>query len=129
MHTKGWLMRAMMQKNSLSFEQGDIVVADIVYSQQFGFKRRPVLVVSNDEYNLTSFDIIVVSISSTEPRSDYEIKLAKADVAEGELRAESKIVVDFASTIEKHLVKQKIGRISDRKMREVKQKMKELYAL
>lgn len=125
-----------MQKNSSSFElqdssfeQGEIVVADIVYSQQFGFKRRPVLVVSSTAHNSASLDIIVVSISSTKPRSEYELKLAKADISEGELRYESKIIIDFATTIEKHLITQRIGKISDRKMQEVKRKMKELYLL
>ncbi|MFA4855882.1 MAG: type II toxin-antitoxin system PemK/MazF family toxin [archaeon] len=118
-----------MQKSSSSFEQGDVVTADIVYSQQFGFKRRPVLVISNTNYNKTSADLIVISISSTQPKSKYDLKLGNSDLAEGELRAESKIIVDFPTTIEKTLIPQKIGKISAQKLREVKQKIKELYEL
>lgn len=118
-----------MQKNSSSFEQGDIVVADIVYSQQFGFKRRPVLVISNTSYNKTSSDLIVVSISSTQPKSKYDLKLNNGDLEEGELRTESKVIVDFPTTIEKTLAAQKIGKISKEKLKEVKQKIKELYEL
>ncbi len=118
-----------MQKSSSSFEQGDIAVADIVYSQQFGFKRRPVLVISNTNYNKTSLDLIVVSISSTPPKSKYDLKLDNSDLVEGELRTESKIIVDFPTTIEKTLALQKIGKISARKLKELKQKLSELYEL
>ena len=100
-----------MQKNSSIFEQGDIVIANIVYSQQFGFKRRPVLVISNTDYNQTSADLIVVSISSTQPKSKYDLKLGNNDLTEGELRTDSKIIVDFPTTIEKALILQKIGKI------------------
>ena len=118
-----------MQKNSSSFEQGDIVIADIAYSQQFGFKRRPVLVISNTNYNRSTADLIVASISSTKPNSKYDLKLSNSDLAEGELRTESKIIVDFPTTIEKTLIPQKIGKISEQKLKEVKEKLKELYEL
>jgi len=50
-------------------------------------------------------------------------------LVEGELRAESKILADFPTTIEKDLIAQKIGKISSQKHRKVKQKIKELYEL
>lgn len=118
-----------MQKNSLSFEQGDIVVANILYSQQIGFKRRPVLVISNSNYNKHSEDIIVTSISSTPLKAKYDIKLTNKDITEGELRTESKILTDFPTTMEKNLIAQKVGKISAQKLKEVKQKIKELYEL
>jgi len=118
-----------MQKNYSSFEQGDIVTADIVYSQQIGFKRRPVLIASNTNYNRQSEDVIVVSISSSNSRTKYDISLRNKDLNEGELRLESKIITDFPTTIEKTLISQKIGKISNYKLREVKQKIKELYEI
>ena len=129
MHTGDWQKRGKMQKNSSSFEQGDILIADIAYSQQFGFKRRPVLVISNTNYNRSTADLIVASISSTQPNSKYDLKLSNSDLAEGELRTESKIIVDFPTTIEKTLIPQKIGKISEQKLKEVKEKLKELYEL
>ena len=118
-----------MQKNSSSFEQGEIVIADILYSQQVGFKRRPVLVTSNSDYNRHSEDLIVLSVSSTPVKTKYDVKLTNKDLAEGELRIESKILVDFPTTIEKTLITQKIGKITNQKLKEVKQKIKELYEL
>ncbi|MCR4368293.1 MAG: type II toxin-antitoxin system PemK/MazF family toxin, partial [archaeon] len=101
-----------MQTTYSNFEQGDIVTADIVYSQQFGFKRRPVLVASSTKYNNHSEDIIVVSISSSTPRTKYDVKLINNDLQEGKLKLESKIITDFPTTIEKTLISQKIGKIT-----------------
>lgn len=118
-----------MQKSSLNFEQGDIVIADIVYSQQIGFKRRPALIISNTNYNNHSEDIIITSISSTPTRTKYDVKLTNKDLLEGELKLESKIITDFPTTIEKTLIPQKIGKISNQKLKEVKQKIRSLYTV
>ena len=118
-----------MPKSSSSFEQGDIAIASIVYSSHAGFKRRPVLVASNTDYNKYSEDLIVVSISSTPVKRKFDVKLTNDDLAEGELRLESKIITDFPTTIEKTLVSEKIGRISSQKLGEVKQKIRELYGI
>ena len=118
-----------MQKNYSSFKQGDIVVANIAYSQQIGFKKRPVLIISNTKYNQNSGDIIVTSISSTEIKSKYDIKLLNNDLTEGELNLESKILTDFPTTIEKELIENKIGKITEKKLGEVKNKLSELYEI
>ena len=71
----------------------------------------------------------MVSISSSPVKRKYEAGLTNNDLLEGELKLESKIVADFPTTIEKSLLSQKIGKITESKMREVKQKIKELYGL
>jgi mRNA interferase MazF len=118
-----------MQTNYSSFEQGDIVVANIAYSQQIGFKKRPVLIISNTKYNQKSGDVIVTSISSTEIKSKYDIKLTNNNLEEGELNLESKILTDFPTTLEKELIGNKIGKITKEKLKEVKNKLRELYEL
>ena len=118
-----------MQKSYSGFEQGDIIVADILYSRQVGVKRRPVLVISNARHNKHSANVIVLSVSSTEIKTPYDVPLTNKDLVKGELRLESKILVDFPTTLEKTLLTQKIGKISEQKIREVKQKLKELYEL
>ncbi len=129
MLTNDLLKRETMQKNSSSFEQGNIIVANILYSQQVGFKRRPVLVISNSNYNKHSEDLIVLSVSSTSAKAKYDVKLTNKDLGRGELKVESKILVDFPTTIEKKLITKNIGKISSQKLKEVKQKIKELYEL
>lgn len=118
-----------MQKKSSNYEQGDIIIADVLYSQQVGIKRRPVLIISNSNYNKTSDDVITARISSTKPKSKYELKLKKEDLIYGELHKESKIIIDFITTIDKRIASPKIGKISSEKIKEVKEKLKELYSI
>jgi mRNA-degrading endonuclease toxin of MazEF toxin-antitoxin module len=88
-----------------------------------------VLIISNTKYNQKSGDIIVISISSTKIKSKYDIKLTNKNLTEGELNLESKILTDFPTTIEKELIESKIGKITKEKLKEVKEKISELYEL
>jgi mRNA interferase MazF len=48
----------------MSFQRGDVVLADLTYSDRTGVKRRPALVVSTDANNSVIDDVILASISS-----------------------------------------------------------------
>lgn len=115
--------------NSSSFEQGEIVVAQILYSEQIGIKTRPALVISNGDFNKKSDDLILLKITSKSKRTEYDIKLTNKDIGEGELKTESQIMIDNPVTTYKGMIQNKIGKISKQKLKEVKQKIKELYAL
>ncbi|HLD58964.1 MAG TPA: type II toxin-antitoxin system PemK/MazF family toxin [archaeon] len=52
-----------MQKSFLSFEQGDIVIATLLFAEQVGAKRRPALVISSAEFNKKSEDLILLKIT------------------------------------------------------------------
>ncbi len=71
----------------------------------------------------------MISISSTEIKSKYDIKITNENLEDGELNLESKILTDFPTTIEKELIENKIGKITKEKLKEVKEKMRELYGL
>ena len=115
--------------NSSNFEQGEIVVAQILYSEQIGIKTRPALVISNSKFNKKSDDLILLKITSKSKKTEYDIELTNKDIEEGELRTESQIMVDNPVTAYNGMIQNKIGKISNQKLKEVKQKIKELYAL
>ncbi len=115
--------------NSLSFEQGDLVVADLMFSEQIGVKRRPALVVSNSKFNRESDDLILFKITSRGSKTKYDVLLTSKDLEKGQLKSESQIMVDNPVTAYKKLIESKIGKISAQKLKEVKQKIKELYKL
>ena len=48
----------------MAYKQGEIVLVPFPYSDLSGSKRRPVLVVSNNLYNNSFLDIVVVAITS-----------------------------------------------------------------
>jgi mRNA interferase MazF len=115
--------------NSSSFEQGQIIVAPIPFADYMAGKIRPALVISKKEYNEKSEDLIVLKITSKEKSYPFDVKLGEADLATGKLKQESVIQADFPVVIEKKSITQNIGKISDKKLAEVKQKLKELYEL
>lgn len=121
--------RAKMQTNYSNIEQGEIVLANVGYSDLSGSKPRPVLVISSTFYNQNSGNLIVLSISSKPVGSKYDSLLANENLIEGELKLASKILVDFPTTLAKNLCKTKIGKITQQKLLEVKEKMKKLYSL
>ncbi len=61
--------------NSLSFEQGEIVVAPIPFSSQFSAKIRPALVISKKAYNNKSEDIIVLKVTSKGKDYPFDVEL------------------------------------------------------
>ena len=115
--------------SSLSFEQGDLVVADLMFSEQVGVKRRPALVISNSKFNRESEDLILLKITSKENKTRYDIQLTSKDLESGQLKIKSRIMTDNPVTTYKKLIESKIGKISKPKLKEVKQKIKELYEL
>ena len=121
--------RVKMLMNSLNFNPGDIVVATILFSEQVGAKKRLALVLSNIEYNKKSDDIILLKITSKGKKNKYYAELTQKDLEEGKIKLESQIMVDNPVTTYKQLIESKVGRITKQKLKEVKQKTKELYEL
>ncbi len=115
--------------SSLNFEQGDIVIAELLYSEQIGLKIRPALVISNTKYNKSSDDIILLKITSTEKKTKYDITLNAEDIENGKLKNESKIMVDNPVTTYKGVIQTKVGNITQTKLKEVKEKISELYEI
>ncbi len=115
--------------NSSNFEQGDLVVADLIFSEQTGVKRRPALVISNSKFNRESDDLILLKITSQGSKTKYDVLLTSKDLEKGRLKTESQIMVDNPVTAYKKIIETKIGKISNQKLKEVKQKIRELYGL
>lgn len=129
MPTKDGLKRERMQRNFLTFEQGDIVVAVLPFSNQKDRKRRPALVVSGTEYLKASEDIILLQITSKQKPGKFRIPISKNDLKEGSLKTESEVKVDSPVTFHKELVEMHIGKITAGKLEEVKASTAELYGL
>jgi len=52
-------------------EQGDILLIPIPFTDLSSEKRRPVIVVSNNAYNHSTADIVVVAMTSNPASADY----------------------------------------------------------
>lgn len=107
------------------FVKGDVVVLNFPFSDLSSYKKRPALVVSK----LKGDDLILCQITTKQSRNDeYAIDLINNDFEEGRLPLESIIRSNVIFTGDKELILKKSGRVSDKKLEEVRQKIKEIIS-
>ena len=97
------------------FVKGDVVVIDFPFSNLQKSKRRPVLIlkVPNGE------DLIVIQITGNTYNADLEIPLELKDFKKGTLNRISFLRIDKIASIEKSLIKYKIGNLKQNKFEEI----------
>jgi mRNA interferase MazF len=61
-------------------EQGDIVLIPVPFTDLSSTKRRPVIVVSNDDYNQQRQDIVVVAMTSNPGAGRYAFTISSSDL-------------------------------------------------
>lgn len=105
------------------YNQRDIVLANFPFSNQIQSKVRPVLIISNGNYNERTGDYLVCGISSSSKDNDYTIDIANVELINGELKVESKIKCDYLLLLEKDMIRTKIATISNKLYSCVKDKI------
>lgn len=101
-------------------QKGDLYWADLdpTVGSEIA-KKRPVLLVSNDINNRFSSTVSVVPITSnTEKIYPFEVRLL---AGEGGLKNESKIKANQIRTIDKLRLGNRLGRLTDSRIRDVEQ--------
>src|SRR3989339_589164 len=93
------------------FKQGEILIVPFPFSNLNSIKQRPVLVLSKNNYNRISNDIIVCGITSN---------------LNDKIPLKSRIKVDKLFTLEKKLVKKKIGLVNVNILTQVKKEIEKL---
>ncbi len=104
----------------------DILLIPIPFTDLTSSKKRPVLVLSNDDYNSKTDDIIVAAITSNIISKDYRIFVTNNDLLEENSKADSCIRADKIYTLAQNIVIKKFGEVNDDVMNEVKNKINEL---
>jgi mRNA interferase MazF len=92
-------------------EQGDIVLIPVPFTDLSSQKRRPVIVISNNEYNRTTDDIVGVAMTSNPAPTSYGITITSADLASGQLNRPSQVRVDKIYTLAQAIVVTTFGRV------------------
>jgi len=112
----------------MPYKQGEIVLVPFPYSDLSGSKRRPVLVVSNDVYNASFPDIVVVAITSrTEKIDGYSLTLESVDLEIGQLPESSLIRAHKLFTIEQSRILKRFSLLGAIKLRETLMLLQQLF--
>jgi len=109
-------------------DQGSVVLIDLGYSDQVQSKLRPALIISNSEINRISRDVIVMKITSKEPRF-RKVRITREDLLTGTLAYESYVQIDAIHTVEKTIIREIIGVLNKGKLQEIKNHIPFLFAL
>jgi mRNA interferase MazF len=112
----------------MNLRRGDVVLAWYPFASGHGGKRRPCLIVQNDEDNKRLANTVVAQITSTIRRTgDKSHVLIAATTPEGRqagLLHDSVVSCNNVATIEQALVARVIGSLSDALMRQVNDALK-----
>jgi len=112
----------------MAYKQGEIVLVPFPYSDLSGSKRRPVLVVSNDLYNSSFLDVVVVAITSKTEKTDiYSLPLESTDLEVGQLPESSLIRVHKLFTIEQSRILKRFSVLGKDKLRETLLLLRQLF--
>ena len=100
-------------------KRGDIYYADlspVVGSEQGGV--RPVLIVQNDVGNRFSPTVIAAAITSQQSKANLPTHI-KLETGESGLSKNSIVLLEQIRTIDKHRLKEKMGKLDEDAMRQV----------
>lgn len=93
-------------------EQRDIVLIPMPFTDLSSQRRRPVIVISNNEYNQKTSDIVVVALTSNLRPADYSFTITSADLQVGILPRTSRIRVDKIYTLSQSIIVKTFGRVN-----------------
>ena len=115
-------------KSGIMFEQMNILVVPFPFTDLSGLKQRPVLVLSSNEYNRKTKDIVTCGITSNLKDAAYSVLITNDDLKEGRIPARSRIKVDKLFTLEQGIVRKKVAKVSENVFEMVKDKLFKLFS-
>ena len=110
------------------YNQGDILLVPIPFTDLSSQKRRPVFVLSKKEYNVITDDLIVAAITSNLRDRPYGITFTNNDMIVGFLKTESCVCADKIYTLSKSIVVKRFGTVNPDVVKRVKEKIFDVMA-
>ena len=104
-----------MMRSGMTPKQRDILLIPIPFTDLQAIKRRPVLVLSNDNYNKMFDDIVVAAITSNVQMKQYSVMIEASDIQEGLLKQTSIVRADKIYTLNKQIILKRFGRLKAEK--------------
>lgn len=93
-------------------KQGEIVLIPVPFTDLSSNKQRPVIVVSKNEYNQITQDIVVVALTSNPETTAYGFTITSNDLADGALKRPSQVRVDKIYTLSQGIAVKTFGKVN-----------------
>ncbi len=114
-------------QSTTSYNRGDVVLVNFVFAEETGSKRRPVLLLSSDQYMKGRQEVVVSAITSNTRRilvGDYLM----ADWEEAGLLFPS-VVTGIIRTIKQSMINRKMGAVSTGDFAEIESNLRQTLEL
>ena len=108
------------------YNQRDLVLVPVPFTDLSSSKVRPVIVLSNNQHNVKTEDILVVGVTSVLKSEPYSIDLEDQNLEQGKLPLPSRIKCDKIYSLSKKIIVRKIGRINKEKIGEIRKEVNRL---
>ena len=108
----------------MMFKQGEIIIVPFPFSDLSSIKNRPVLIISRSN---NSEDIITCGLTSNLKDNKSSVLIDNSNLENGRIPKKSLIKVDKIFTLNKSIIKKKVGRINQEKFNEVKRVLESLF--
>jgi mRNA interferase MazF len=110
----------------MMYKQGEIVLIPVPFSNLTSSKKRPVMILSNANYNKNTEDIIVAAVTSNIRGLENEVLFDGSDMESGNIPKSSCIRADKIYTLSKKIIVKRYGLVSERKVIEAKERLFDL---
>jgi len=117
-----------MSKKSSSVSQKDIVLVPFPFSDLSAAKFRPVIVMSNDDYNKKFRDFIAIPLTSNPKTREHTVQVTNKEMARGSLPLASVGKVDKIFSLEQSLVRRTFGQLRQYVFDSIKRELFKLVA-
>lgn len=117
-----------LTRSGTMYNQRDLVLMPMPFSDLSSKQNRPVIVLSNDLYNQKSQDILVVAATAVLKEEPYSLELENNSLENGKLPLPSRIKCDKIYLLQSKIVVKKFGRIKKEKFEEIKNQIIKLIS-
>jgi mRNA-degrading endonuclease toxin of MazEF toxin-antitoxin module len=103
--------------------QGDIVLVPVPFTDLTSQRKRPVIVVSNDAYQVSTSDSVAVAMTSNLRPALYSFVITTADLVDGVLNRPGRVRVDKVFTLAQAIIVTRFGRVSTNVLDRIRQEL------
>ena len=104
-------------------KQKDLILVPFPFSDQSGRKVRPVIVISNNKFNESSDDVLVIGVTSNLSKDECTISLNNKNLEQGKIITNCCIKIENISKLDKELIIKKIGQINKATLKNIIEKL------
>ncbi|QQR92525.1 MAG: type II toxin-antitoxin system PemK/MazF family toxin [Candidatus Iainarchaeum archaeon] len=110
------------------YNQRDLVLIPVPFTNLDSKKVRPAIVLSNNEYNKHTQDILVVGVTSVPKDEPYSLPLTDEHMEEGKLPLPSRIKCDKIYLLQSKMAVKKYGKINVKTHHSIQQQIAKLLS-